>query len=34
MAHDSLPGSGPKFDQPLETLAACHERIEEKLAAL
>src|SRR3954467_7941726 len=30
MAQDS----GPKFDQPLETLAACHERIEEKLAAL
>jgi len=26
--------AGPKFDQPLETLAACHGRIEEKLAAL
>jgi pyridoxamine 5'-phosphate oxidase len=25
---------GPSFDQPLEMLAACHERIEEKLAAL
>lgn len=24
----------PSFDQPLEMLAACHERIEEKLAAL
>jgi pyridoxamine 5'-phosphate oxidase len=26
--------AGPSFDQPLEMLAACHERIEEKLAAL
>lgn len=26
--------SGPSFDQPLEMLAACHERIEEKLAVL
>jgi len=35
MAHEPMtPGSGPKFDQPLETLAACHERIEERLAAL
>jgi len=35
MAQDSTPQrSGPTFDQPLEMLAACHTRIEEKLAAL
>jgi pyridoxamine 5'-phosphate oxidase len=31
---NNLNSSGPSFDQPLEMLAACHERIEEKLAAL
>jgi hemerythrin-like domain-containing protein len=35
MAHSSFPSSpGPSFDEPLEMLAACHERIEEKLAVL
>src|SRR4051812_28706937 len=29
-----MQNPGPSFDQPLEMLAACHERIEEKLAAL
>jgi len=35
MAQDpKTQGSGPSFDQPLEMLATCHERIEEKLVAL
>jgi hemerythrin-like domain-containing protein len=35
MAPDSIPSKpAPSFDQPLEMLAACHERIEEKLALL
>jgi len=29
-----LKDPGPSFDEPLEMLAACHERIEDKLAAL
>ena len=35
MAPDSVPSvPAPSFDEPLEMLAACHERIEEKLALL